>query len=95
MGTSWGLTGPQFLTVYGTVAAALVAAVLVVRWWPVPEPVYPVRLSAEDIGFLAAGPVRAYLSAVASLTDDHRLARRAAGSPCRPARSGALRSRPR
>lgn len=74
MGTSWGLTGPQFLAAYGAVAAVLVAAVLVVRWWPVREPSYPVRLTAEEIGFLAAGPARAYLTAVGSLTDDHRLA---------------------
>lgn len=73
MGTSWGLTGPQFLARYGVVADVGIAAALVVRWWPVREPVYPVRLSAEDIGFLAGGPLRAYLAAIGALMDDGRL----------------------
>ena len=67
MGISWGLTGPQFLAIYGIVFVGVLILAVVVRCWPQPSPPGPVRLTDEELGYLVGGAPRTLLVALGAL----------------------------
>jgi uncharacterized protein (TIGR04222 family) len=71
MGQPWGLSGPQFLLVYGAGVAVIVVAAAVLRFlvrW-VPGPRTDRQLDAPAAGYLAGGPMRAAQVVIAGLLD--------------------------
>jgi uncharacterized protein (TIGR04222 family) len=73
MNQPWGLSGPQFLWIYGTGMAAFVAApwllVLLARTFGTASPQAPTRvLDAYEVGYLAGGAQRAAEVVIGELT---------------------------
>ncbi|GCD93361.1 TIGR04222 domain-containing membrane protein [Embleya hyalina] len=69
-GTAWGLTGPEFLRLYGGIALGLVVLAIVLRIvlaWAIRGQVRSGPLGAYDAAYLAGGPMRVADTALASL----------------------------
>ncbi|WP_439674375.1 TIGR04222 domain-containing membrane protein [Embleya sp. MST-111070] len=69
-GTAWGLTGPEFLRLYGGIALGLVVLAIVLRIvlaWAVRGQARSGSLGPYDAAYLAGGPMRVADTALASL----------------------------